>query len=81
MARLAQHPIESRPGTHAVHRLGYYRSKYALKAEMYPIAAGAEDTTITLHSFSGIEPEQQLVTVDFDQRGADFGVKWGPRPP
>lgn len=64
MARLAQHGIESRPGTHAVHRLGYYRSKYALKAEMFPIAAEAEDTTITLPIFPGIRPEQQSVTVE-----------------
>lgn len=48
MSALAAHDIQTRPGTHAVHRLGYYREKYALRAEDFPRAALAEDTTITL---------------------------------
>ena len=39
MSAMALAEMQSRPGTHAVHRQGYYREKYALKAE---------DTTITL---------------------------------
>jgi perosamine synthetase len=48
MAALAGEKIQTRPGTHAVHRLGYYREKYKLCAEMFPNAMAAEDTTITL---------------------------------
>ncbi len=48
MAALASERIQTRPGTHAVHRLGYYREKYGLRPEMFPNAAAAEDTTITL---------------------------------
>jgi len=46
--------IQTRPGTHAVHRLGYYANKYGLKPDMFPVAANAEDTTITLPLFPGM---------------------------
>ena len=46
--------IQTRPGTHAVHRLGYYADKYGLKPGDFPIAANAEDTTITLPLFPGM---------------------------
>lgn len=48
MSAMALAEMQSRPGTHAVHRQGYYREKYALKAEQFPNAVTAEDTTITL---------------------------------
>jgi len=48
MEALARRDIQTRPGTHAVHRLGYYRDRYGLAAEDFPNAALAEDTTITL---------------------------------
>ncbi len=48
MSALAEQGIQTRPGTHAVHRLGYYRRKYGLDAEDFPNAVLAEDTTITL---------------------------------
>lgn len=48
MEALARRNIQTRPGTHAVHRLGYYRDRYGLAAEDFPNAALAEDTTITL---------------------------------
>jgi dTDP-4-amino-4,6-dideoxygalactose transaminase len=54
--------IQTRPGTHAVHRLGYYAHKYALKPEQFPVAAACEDTTITLPLFPGMtEAQQQFV--------------------
>lgn len=48
MKALAEENIQTRPGTHAVHRLGYYRNKYSLPSERFPNASLAEDTTITL---------------------------------
>jgi dTDP-4-amino-4,6-dideoxygalactose transaminase len=54
MQHLAAHDIETRPGTHAVHRLGYYAQKYRLRAEDFPNAALCEDTTITLPIFPGM---------------------------
>jgi dTDP-4-amino-4,6-dideoxygalactose transaminase len=62
MAALAVRKIQTRPGTHAVHRLGYYREKYGLQQGQFPNASVAEDTTITLPVFAGMkESEQQEV--------------------
>ncbi len=48
MAALAKAGMQTRPGTHAPYRLGYYRDKYAIAADAFPNALEAEDTTITL---------------------------------
>ena len=54
--------IQTRPGTHAVHRLGYYAHKYELKPGQFPVAAACEDTTITLPLFPDMtEAQQQFV--------------------
>jgi dTDP-4-amino-4,6-dideoxygalactose transaminase len=59
MTMLQEDGIQTRPGTHAVHRLGYYRQKYGLEAGDFPNAALCEDTTITLPIFPGITPADQ----------------------
>jgi perosamine synthetase len=59
MAQLAGRNIQTRPGTHAVHRLGYYRNKYGLRPEQFPIAARCEDTTITLPIFPNMRGSDQ----------------------
>lgn len=64
MERLAELKIQTRPGTHAVHRLGYYVNKYGLKPEQFPHACWAEDTTITLPIFPGMTDDQQKFVVD-----------------
>jgi perosamine synthetase len=64
MAALAAQEIQSRPGTHAVHRLGYYKDKYGLRPEQYPNAGLAEDTTITLPVFPGMTEDDQCKVVD-----------------
>ena len=62
MDQLLASGIQTRPGTHAVHRLGYYSSKYNIAADAFPNAALAEDTSITLPIFPGMcDHEQQLV--------------------
>ena len=48
MSAMADASIQTRPGTHAVYRLGYYQEKYALPLNLFPHASEAEDTTITL---------------------------------
>ncbi|WP_375788899.1 DegT/DnrJ/EryC1/StrS family aminotransferase [Bradyrhizobium sp. Pha-3] len=64
MATLAAAGIQTRPGTHAVHRLGYYKNKYGLRPEQFPNAALAEDTTITLPIFPNMTEEDQRRVVD-----------------
>ncbi len=48
MAEMAKQGISTRPGTHAVHRLGYFRDKYGCAPEAFPNASAAEDLTVTL---------------------------------
>jgi dTDP-4-amino-4,6-dideoxygalactose transaminase len=62
MDRLQQAGISTRPATHAVHMLTYYREKYGLKAEDFPMAFAANDCSISLPLFHGMtEAEQQYV--------------------
>ena len=63
MDRLAADGIPTRPGTHAVHRLGYYQNKYLLTPERYPNACLAEDTSITLPIFPGMTDADQGAVV------------------
>ncbi len=51
MSYLAARNIQTRPGTHAVPALGYYRGKYNFHPEDFPRAVVAENTTITLPLF------------------------------
>lgn len=48
MARLQARGIATRPGTHAVHMLGYYRDRFALKPEAYPGARDCNDQTMAI---------------------------------
>lgn len=59
MDRLAAAGIQTRPGTHAVHRLGYYRNKYGFASEDFPRAAECEDTSVTLPIFPGMTDAEQ----------------------
>lgn len=62
MDRLQQAGISTRPATHAVHMLTYYREKYGLKAGDFPMAFAANDCSISLPLFHGMtEAEQQYV--------------------
>jgi len=62
MDRLQQAGISTRPATHAVHMLTYYREKYRLKPEDYPMAYAANDCSISLPLFHGMtQAEQQYV--------------------
>jgi len=63
MEFLGARKIQTRPGTHAVHRLGYYVTKYGIRAEEFPVAAACEDTTITLPLFPGMTDEDQQFVV------------------
>jgi dTDP-4-amino-4,6-dideoxygalactose transaminase len=63
MVRLQEHGIQTRPGTHAVHNLGYYQKKYDLRREDFPVAANAEDGTVTLPMFPDMTEEDQEFVV------------------
>lgn len=59
MDAMAADQIQTRPGTHAVHRLGYYAKKYGLKSEQFPNAVKSEELTITLPIFPGMTDADQ----------------------
>ena len=51
--------IQTRPGTHAVHRVGYYVRRYGLAPDDFARSAEAEDTTIALPLFPGMTDADQ----------------------
>jgi len=59
MEYLAAQDIQTRPGTHAVVRLGHYARLDPQAALRFPRALCAEDTTITLPIFPDMSAEQQ----------------------
>jgi dTDP-4-amino-4,6-dideoxygalactose transaminase len=58
MESLQQQGVSTRPATHAVHMLSYYRDKYQLRPEDFPVAQAANDCSISLPLFHGMSPEQ-----------------------
>jgi dTDP-4-amino-4,6-dideoxygalactose transaminase len=62
MDRLQQAGISTRPATHAVHMLTFYREKYGLQPSDFPNAWAANDCSISLPLFHGMtEAEQDFV--------------------
>ncbi len=55
--------IATRPGTHAVHMLGFYRDKYSIKPEDFPNAYFADQLTLTLPLFVEMTDEEQEYVV------------------
>ncbi len=65
MEIIAGGDIQTRPGTHAVHRLGYYSNRYNLAPEDFPQACICEDTTITLPIYPGMTGDDQDYVVKY----------------
>lgn len=62
MDSLQKAGISTRPATHAVHMLAFYRDKYGLVPTDFPNAQAANDCSISLPLFHGMtEAEQQHV--------------------
>lgn len=59
MDQLLQNGISTRPATHAVHMLAYYRDKYELAPEDFPNAFAANDCSISLPLFHGMSEAEQ----------------------
>jgi perosamine synthetase len=64
MESLQQQGISTRPATHAVHMLSYYRAKYHLRPEQLPAAQAANDCSISLPLFHGMKPDEQQHVID-----------------
>jgi perosamine synthetase len=59
MDQLLQDGISTRPATHAVHMLAYYREKYDLGPQDFPNAWAANDCSISLPLFHGMTEAEQ----------------------
>ena len=57
MDRLQQQGVATRPGTHAVHLLGYYRQRYGLLPGHCPVAADLSRTTMAIPLHNRMTPE------------------------
>ncbi len=64
MANLNQQGISTRQGTHAVHALGYYRSKYHLEPWDFPKSWTAEHLTLALPLYPQMTDEEQAFVCD-----------------
>ncbi len=64
MDRLEAAGIATRPGTHAVHMLGYYQRKYHLKPEDFPHAYLADRLTVTLPLYAQMSSEEQEYVIE-----------------
>jgi len=61
--------VSTRPATHAVHMLGYYREKYGHQASDFPNAYAANDCSISLPLFHGMSEAEQSFVI---QRVLDY---------
>lgn len=62
--------VSTRPATHAVHLLGYYRTAYALAPEDFPRALAANDCSISLPLFHGMTDAEQDHVIAVVRSGA-----------
>jgi len=68
MDELQNEGISTRPATHAVHMLSYYKKKYNLLPEHFPNAFVANDCSISLPLFHGMSEEEQNFVIDKVQK-------------
>ena len=69
MEALQQAGISTRPATHSVHMLGYYRDKYALSESDFPNARAANDCSVSLPLFHGMTREEQDHVIAIVRKG------------
>ena len=64
MEKLQEKGVSTRPGTHAVHMLSYYRNKYKHKASDFPGAALANDCSMAIPLHNRMSPEDYQYVVN-----------------
>lgn len=60
---LQQKGISTRPGTHAVHLLGYYRERYGLNPDDFPVARDCDAHTMAIPLHNRMTPEDYIYVV------------------
>ncbi len=56
--------ISTRPATHAVHLLSYYKEKYSLKSVDYPNSFSADHCSLSLPLYNGMTKEEQSHVIE-----------------
>jgi dTDP-4-amino-4,6-dideoxygalactose transaminase len=64
MDELQKKGISTRPATHAVHMLSFYRNKYQLRPEDFPNARAADQCSISLPLFHGMKKNEQDFVIE-----------------
>ncbi len=64
MDKLQKVGISTRPATHAVHMLSFYKDKYKLNPQDFPNAYAANDCSISLPLFHGMTVEEQNYVIE-----------------
>jgi dTDP-4-amino-4,6-dideoxygalactose transaminase len=64
MDKLEAAGIATRPGTHAVHMLGFYRDRYSIKPEDFPNAYLADQLSLSLPLYAQMTEEEQGYVID-----------------
>jgi perosamine synthetase len=64
MESLQERGVSTRPATHAVHMLRFYREKYGLKSADFPNAYAANDCSISLPLFHGMTESEQASVIE-----------------
>lgn len=64
MDALEAHGIATRPGTHSVHMLGYYRERYGFRDEDFPGATACARDTLAIPLHNRMEEADYVAVVD-----------------
>ena len=64
MEVLQQHGVATRPGTHAVHMLGYYQKHYGLKPDDFPGARDCDRHSMAIPLHNRMSAEDQAYVID-----------------
>lgn len=68
MEKLQAEGIATRPGTHAVHMLGYYRQRYSLRPEDFPAARDCNDHSMAIPLHNRMTEEDYRYVADAIRR-------------
>ena len=64
MDKLQKDGVSTRPATHAVHMLSYYKDKYGIKPTDFPNAYAADHCSLSLPLFHGMKEDEQDFVID-----------------
>ena len=69
MDDLQKSGISTRPATHAVHMLSFYKKKYNLAPEDFPNAYAADQCSISIPLFHGMSETEQIQVISKIKQG------------